>query len=120
MSAMTEYAYDYSKHSSRTISPCYANYSFEHRTNWPMEIQYQNLAWEWYGHYKNSVHLKLSKQLEQSIEVMRKYYDKKRKSIGPFKTGELAMLNGRNNRGKNRCQRLEYMMYGHLKVISVG
>jgi len=34
-----------------------------------------------------SVHSKLSRQLEQSIEAMRKYYDKKRKSIEPFKKG---------------------------------
>jgi len=40
MLAMAEYAYNNSKHSSTKISPFYANYGFEPRTNWPTEIQF--------------------------------------------------------------------------------
>jgi len=96
MLAVAEYAYNNSKHSSTKISPFYANYGFEPRTNWPTNIQFRNPASELYGHYMNAVHKKLSEQLSVSIEAMRKNYDKKRKDIVPFKPGELVMLNGRN------------------------
>jgi len=120
MLAMAEYAYSNSKNSSTKISPSFDNYGFELRTNWQTEIQFRNPASELYGHYMNSVHSKLLKQLEQSIEAVRKYYDKKQKSIEPFKKGKLVMLNGRNIRAKHRCKKLDDMMYGPFDVIAAG
>jgi len=117
---MTEYAYNDSKHTATKISPFNANYGFEPRMNWPTEIQFRNPASELYGHFITSIHSKLSKQLEQSIEAMRKYYDKKRKSLEPFKEGELVMLNGNNIRAKHRCKKLEDKMYGPFEVIETG
>jgi len=118
MLAMAEYAYNNSKHTATKMSPFYANYGFEPQTTWPMEIQSRNPASELYGHYISSVHVKLSRQLEQSIEAMRKYYDTKRKLIEPVKKGELAMLNGRNIRAKHRCKKLEDKMYGPFEDIN--
>jgi len=86
--AMAEYAYNNSKHSATKISPFYANYGFEPRTNWPTEIQFRNPALELYAHYVNAIHKRLSEQLTLSIEAMKKYYDEKRKDIEPFKPGE--------------------------------
>jgi hypothetical protein len=120
MLAMAEYAYNNSKHSATKISPFYTNYRFEPRTNWPTEVQFRNPASELYGHYMTSVHSKLSNQLKVSIEAMRKYYDKKRKSIEPFAKGDLVMLNGKNIRAKHRCKKLEDKMYGPFEVISTG
>jgi len=120
MEAMAEYADNNSKHSATKISPFYANYGFEPRTNWPTEVQFRNLASELYSHYMTSVHSKLCKQLEQSIEMMRKYYDKKRKSIEPFRKGELVMLNGKNIRSKKRCKKLEDEMYGPFEDNDAG
>jgi hypothetical protein len=95
MLEMAEYAYNNSKHSATKISAFYANYGYEPRTNWPTEVQFRNPASELSGHYMTSVHTKLSNQLKVSIEAMRKYYDKKRKSIEPFAKGDLVMLNGK-------------------------
>jgi transposase InsO family protein len=120
MLAMAEYAYNNSKHSTTKISPFYANYGFEPRTNWPTEIQFRNLASELYGHYMNTVHSNLSKWLEESIESMRRNYNKKRKDIEPIKKGELVMLNGKNIRAKHRCRKLEDKMLGPFEVSSVG
>ena len=120
MLAMAELAYNNSKHTATKISPFYANYGFEHRTNWPTEIHFRNSASALYCHYMTSVHSKLSEQLEQSIEAMRKYYDKTRKSIEPFKNGELIMLNGKNICAKHRCKQLEDLMYGPFEVVNTG
>jgi len=68
----------------------------------------------------NTVHSKLLQQSEQSIDAMQKYYDKKRKSIEPFKKGELVMLNGKNIRAKHRCKNLGDKMYGPFIVIATG
>jgi transposase InsO family protein len=62
--AMAEYAYNNSKHSATKISPFFANYGFEPRTNWPTEIQFRNPASEVYSHCMFSVHWKLLKQSE--------------------------------------------------------
>jgi hypothetical protein len=45
-------------------------------------------------------HKKLSKQLEMVPESMAKYYDTQRRSIEPFKKGELVRLNEKNIRSK--------------------
>ena len=120
MLAMAEYANNNSKHSSTKISPFYANYGFEPRTTWPTEIQFRNPASELYGHYMTGIHTKLKERLSEAMESMKKNYNKKRKSIEPFKKGELVMLNGRNIRAKHRCRKLEDKMFGPFEVLSVG
>jgi hypothetical protein len=87
MLAMTEYAYNNSKHATTKISPFYANYGFEPRTTWPTEIQFRNPASEMYGHYMTGVHQKLKERLVESVDLMKKYYNKKRKEREPLKKG---------------------------------
>jgi len=120
MLSMAEFAYNNSKHSATKISPFYANYGYEPRTNWPTDIQFKNPSSEMYGHYMTEVHKKLSTQLENTRSLMAKYYDRKRRSIESFKKGELVMLNGKNMRSKGRCMKLDDKMYGPLKIVSVG
>jgi iron-sulfur cluster repair protein YtfE (RIC family) len=96
MLAMAEYTYNNSKHSATKISPVYANYRFEARTSWPTEVQFRNPASEMYSHYMTGVHNRLRERLEESVELMKKHYNKKRKDIVPLEKGELVLLNGRN------------------------
>jgi hypothetical protein len=117
---MAEYAYNNSKHSVTKISPFYANYRFEARTTWPTEVQFRNPASEMYGHYMTGVHKQLKDRLEEAVETMKKYYNKKRKEVVPFKKGELVLLNGKNIRAKHRCKKLEDKMLGPFEVVSVG
>jgi len=120
MLRMAEFVYNNSKHSATKISPFYANYGYEPRTNWPTDIQFRNPASEIYGHYMTGVHQKLSTQLENVRSSMGKYYDRKRRSIESFKKGELVMLNGKNIRSKGRCKKLDDKMYGPFKISSIG
>jgi hypothetical protein len=119
MLAMAEYTYNNSKHASTKISPFYANYGFEARTSWATEIQFRNPASEMYGHYMNQVHQKLRQRLQESVELMQKHYNKRRKIMEPLKKGELVLLNGRNIRAKHCCKKLEDKMLGPFEVLSI-
>ena len=118
MLAMAQYAYNNSKHSSTKLSHFYANYGFEPRTTWPTEIQFRNPASELYGHYMTCMHKKLRERLEESVETMKKHYNKKRKTIQPLEKGELVMLNGQNIRAKHRCTKLEVKQLGPIEMLS--
>jgi len=118
MLATAEYAYNNSKHSATKISPFYANYGYEPRTNWPTNIKFSNPASELYAHYMTSIHEKLKERLSQAKDNMAKYYDKKRRDIPGFKKGEFVMLNGKNIRSKGRCRKLEDKMYGPFEVLT--
>jgi len=120
MLAMPGYTYNNSKHSSTKNSPFYANHSFEPWMNWPTAIQFKHPASELFGHYINEVHRKPRERPEESVHRMKKYHNKKRKSIEPFKQGELVMLDGRNIWAKHRCKKLEDTMLGPFEVVSVG
>ena len=67
-----------------------------------------------------SIHTKLKQRLSEATELMKKNYNKKRKSIEPFEKGELVMLNGRNIRAKHRCRKLEDKMFGPFEILLVG
>jgi len=95
MLAMAEYAYNNSKHASTKISPFYANYGFQARKMWPTDIQFRHPASEIYGHYMNEVYQKLKQRLPESVEMMQKHYNKRRKTMEPLKKGELVLLHGR-------------------------
>jgi len=120
MLAMAEYAYNNSKHSTMKISPFYANYSYEPRSNWPIEIQFRNPASELYAHYMSTIHDKLREKLSEAKDNMAKYYDKKRREIPGSKKGEFVMLNGRNIRAKGICRKLEDKTYGTFEVLYEG
>jgi hypothetical protein len=66
------------------------------------------------------VHQKLKERLSESVELMKKHYNKRRKSMEPLNKGELVILNGRNIRAKHRCKKLEDKMLGPFEVLSVG
>jgi hypothetical protein len=72
--AMAEYAYNNSKLSSTTISPYYANYRLEPRTNWPTEIEFRNPASELYCHCVVGKYMKPKERLAESVELMKRNY----------------------------------------------
>jgi hypothetical protein len=93
---MSEYTYNNSKHSAKHISPFYANSKFGPRSTWPKELQFRNPELELYRHHMTMIYNQMSKQLNISIEAMKKYYNTKRKEVKPFQKSDLVPLNGKN------------------------
>jgi hypothetical protein len=114
MVAIAEYAYKNFKHSATKISTYYANSGSEPRTTSRTEIQFENPASQIHKHYMMAVHQRLRERLMESVELMRKYYNKKRMAIQPIKKGELVLLKGRNIRAKHRCKQLEDKTLGRF------
>jgi hypothetical protein len=68
----------------------------------------------------NLFHKTIKERLEALVELMRKDYNKKRKTIEPFKKGDLVMPNRPNIQAKHRCKKLDDTMLRQFEVMSVG
>jgi len=86
--SIAEDAYNNSKHALTKISPFYANYEFKPRSIWPTEIQFRNPASGLYGPDITSIHETLKGRLIESVEFMKKNYNKGRKVIKPLNKEE--------------------------------
>lgn len=98
--AVAEFAHNNSTAWATKITPFYVNYVYEPSTKWPTDIQFRHPASEMYSHYTTGGHKKLSKQIEMVPESIAQYYHTQRRSIEPFKKGELVRLNGKNIQSK--------------------
>jgi hypothetical protein len=120
MLAMAEYAYNNSKHSATKITPFYANYGYESRTNWPMEVHFKYPGSDWYAHYMVNVYQKLENQLETSGKKMGEYHHQRRKQAPPYKVDDWVMLDRRNIHTKRQCRKLEDKVYRPFQISTVG
>jgi hypothetical protein len=64
MLPMAEYAYTNSLTTAKKLSPFFANFGFDPRTNWPIEAEAKNPASRNYVHWMTSVHALCRKGLE--------------------------------------------------------
>jgi hypothetical protein len=120
MLAIAEYLYNNSKYSATKIIPFYANYGYEHRTNWPTEVQFKNLGSDLYAHYMVDVCRKHENQLETCGKTRGEYDDRKRKAGPEYKVDDWVMLDGRNISTKRQCHKLEDKLYGPFQISRVG
>jgi len=67
-----------------------------------------------------NVHDRLSTELEIVRESISQYYNKTRRSIEVFKSGELVILNRKNVRSKGRCKKLDDKMYRPFEILWTG
>jgi hypothetical protein len=76
--------------------PCYVNYGFNPRTNWPLNEEPKNLLSGLYAHWMTSVHNKCQIVLEETCKTMGQYYNKGKKTALGYKIRDLCMLNTKN------------------------
>jgi transposase InsO family protein len=95
MLPLAENAYNNSLTTAMGMSPFFANFGFDRRTNWPIEAEAMNAASRNYVHWMTSVYALCRKGLEQAWETMGKYHDRHAKKPPKYSVGDLVMLNGK-------------------------
>ena len=98
MLLLTEYSYNNFVTTATQISPFYVNYGFHPCTTWPVEMESKNPASKNYAHWILGVHDMCNSYLKKTSEKITRYYNKSKKTVPPFKVGDLVMLNGKNVR----------------------
>ena len=114
---LAEYTYNNSVTTATQMSPFFANYGFNPRTNWPVEKESKNPASRDYAHWMESVHELCVKRHEETRERMGEYYDRSRQEVPPYSVGVLVMLNGKNTRTRRAAKKLDAKLFGPFKVV---
>jgi hypothetical protein len=117
---LCEFAYNNSHATATTMSPFYANYGWNPRSNWPTEFEPQNPGSKLYAHWIEDVHRRVTDSLSKTRDHMSKHYDQKRQPPPDFKEGDLVMLDGRYIKTKRACRKLDAKMYGPFKITRIG
>ena len=99
------------------MSPFYANYGYNSRTNWAKEVEVKNPASELYAHWMELVHPKAKENLETARKTMGSYYNQKRIEAPTFDEGDVVMLDGQNIRTKRPSKKLAPKKNGPFKIL---
>src|SRR5690554_3038909 len=116
---MAEFTYNDSVTSATGLTPFSANYGFNPRSNWPVEVHGKNPASRLYAHWMESVHSHLRENLEETRRRMGKYYDQKRSEVPSWKAGDKVWLDGRYIKSKVASKKLGPKMYGPFELLEM-
>jgi hypothetical protein len=114
---LAEYAYNNSVTSATNMSPFFANYGFNPRTNWPTEAETKNPASQIYAHWMKATHEAAREALVNTRERMAKHYDQKRIEQPKFQEGDLVMLNAKFIRSRRPAKKLSPKLHGPFKIL---
>lgn len=115
---MCEYAYNNSVTSATKLSPFYANYGYNPRTNWLADVEPKNPSSALYAHYLKATHDRVAQTLTETRERMGKYFNKKRGEQPPeIKVGCKVLIDGRNFKPKRPSKKLSAKKYGPFEVL---
>jgi hypothetical protein len=117
---LAEYAYNNSFSTATGLSPFYANYGFNPRTNWPTAEQPRNPGSELYAHWLQAVHEQAKTRLEATRDRMAKYWDQNKREGPSFAVGDYVMLNGRHIKTKRASKKLDAKLHGPFRINRIG
>jgi hypothetical protein len=116
---LAEYAYNNSATTATGMSPFYANYGFNPRSNWPRRNVVGNPASKIYAHWITDIHTECRKTLEETRARMGRYHDQRRQEPPRYKTGDLVMLDGRNIKTRRPSKKLDDKLYGPFRIEKI-
>jgi len=114
---LAEHAYNNSATNAHKMTPFFANYGFYPQTEWMKERQAHNPGATMYAHWMQDIHQQAKQTLENTRELMKKFYDRKAKEQPRIKVGDLVMLNAMNIHTKRPSKKLSPKLYGPFKVL---
>lgn len=117
---LAEYAYNSSVSASTKMSPFYANYGYEPRTQWPKtpaEQEWTNPASEVLTSQWEETWQRLHEHLAGARQRMKKWYDLKRNEAPQFSPGQSVMLDRRNIKTKRPSLKLDSKKFGPFKIL---
>jgi hypothetical protein len=119
MLPMAEFAYNNSLTTSMGMSPFFANFGFDPRTNWPIKAEAKNMASRNYVHWMTSVHTLCRRSLDTARELMEKYHDTHAKDPPKYLVGDLVILNRKTLKTRQPSKKLDAKLHGPFKVSKV-
>jgi len=69
------------------------------------------------AHWMQDIHRQPKEPLQNTWELMKKYYDRKAIKQPSIEVGDLVMLNAKNRHTKRRKKKLSPKLYGPFKVV---
>ena len=114
---IAEYAYNNSQANAHKLTPFFANYSFHPQTKWMKGRGTQNPGATMSMHWMKIIQEKARTILEQTREVMKKYYDCRATPQPDIDIGDLVLLNAKNIETKRPKKKLKLKLYGPFKVL---
>jgi len=114
---VAEYAYNNSATNAHKMTPFFANYGFHPQREWMKESEAQNPRATMYAHWRQDIHRQAKETLENTRELMKKYYDSKATEQPSIEVGYLVMLNAKNIHTKRPLKKLSPKLYGLFKVL---
>jgi len=114
---LAEHADNNSATNAHKMTPFFANYVFHPQTEWMKEREAHNPGATLYAHWIQDIHGQAKQTLENTRELMKKYYDRKATEQPSIEVGDLVMLNAKNIRTKRPSKKLSPKLYGPFKVL---
>ena len=113
---MAQYAYISSVSETTKVTPFFASYGYEPTAYCEQLDHVENPRAVAKGDYLKDLHKKLSQELEDARERMRRYADKSRMTGPFFERGDRVYLLRKNLRTKRPCDKLDYEKLGPFKI----
>jgi len=98
---LAEHAYNNSATNAHKMTQFFANYGFHPQMEWMKEREAQDPGATLYAHWMQDIHQQAKQTLENTLESMKKYYDRKATEQPSIEVGDFVMLKAKNRRTKD-------------------
>jgi len=97
---LAEHAYNNLATNTHKMTPFFTNYGFHPQMVWMKEREAHTPGATMYSHWMQDIHRQAKQPLENTLESMKKYYDRKATEQHSIEVGDLVMLYAKNIRTK--------------------
>jgi len=114
---LAEHAYNNSSTNAHKMTSFFANSGFHPQTEWMKEREAHNAGATMYAHWMQEIHRQARQTPENTLEAMKKYYDRKGTEQPSIEFGNLVMLDAKNILTKRSSKKVSPKLYGLFRVV---